>query len=137
MRKASIAVLVLVVGVVMGAMGSQVLNAQQEQIKRTVLLKTDVTGVEGKEGYIIMVEIAPRGQSGRHYHPGHEFLYVMEGSGMLEIDGKPPVALKTGVTGHIDPKVIHNGKNSSTTAPLKVLVFAVHEKGQPLTIPVK
>lgn len=137
MRKTLTLALILTVGIALGAIGSQVLNAQQIPVKRTVLLQSDMRGVEGKEGYVVLAQIAPGASTGKHYHPGHEFNYVLEGEGMLEMEGRPPVSLKQGVPLHIDPRVVHNGKNTSTTVPLKVLIFYVLEKGQPIAISVK
>jgi quercetin dioxygenase-like cupin family protein len=87
------------------------------------------------DGYVVEVEIAPGGESGRHYHPGHEFGYPLSGEATLEIDGKPPVILKPGTANHIEPGVIHNARNNSTTVPFKTLVVYVIEQGKPATIP--
>ena len=127
----------LVVGIAMGMIGNQFLMAQQRPVQRTVLLKTDLAGIEGKESVVLMVEAAPGAVSGKHYHPGHELAYILEGSMILEVEGKPPVTLKAGDTFHIPPQAVHGGKNASTTAPLKVLAFGLFEKGQPDTTPVQ
>ena len=129
--------LALAAGIAVGVIGDQVLNAQQEPVKRTVLLRTDLAGMEGKEVLMINVEIAPGAVSGKHYHHGHELAYVLEGSGILEIEGKPPVTLKAGEAAYQPPKQVHEGKNTSTTAPLKTLSIVIAEKGQPITVPVK
>ncbi len=128
--------LTLAVGVTLGVIGGQVLNAQQEAVKRTALLKTDLEGIEGKEGNVVMVEIAPGASTGRHYHPGHEFAYVLAGSGTLEIEGKAPLAIKPGAIAHLTPKQVHNAKNTGKTS-LKVLVFAIYGKGEPPVTQVK
>jgi len=130
-------VLTLAVGIVAGVLGAQSLNAQSEPFKRTVLLKTDLTGLEGKESVVVLVELAPGASSGKHYHPGHEVNYILEGSGTLELEGKPTVTLKPGVTNHIQPKQVHNATNTSATDPLKLVAFFIAEKGQPLAVPVK
>ncbi|MBI3325366.1 MAG: cupin domain-containing protein [Nitrospinae bacterium] len=134
-RMAVTLALVLAVGVAVGAIGTQVLNAQ-EPIKRTVLFKTDLPGSPEKEALVINVELAPGAAAGKHYHPGHEFVYVVEGSATLMVKGKRPVALKPGATAHLLPKQVHDVKNASTT-PLKALVLAIYEKGQPPVVAVK
>jgi len=94
MQKTLILVLVLVVGIVMGALRHQVLNAQQQEpIKRTVLMKTDLEGLEGQEAYMVMVEFAPGARSGKHYHPGPVIVYTLSGSGTWEAEGMPSKAL--------------------------------------------
>ena len=127
----------LVAGIVLGMIGYQALNAQQQAVKRTVLLKTDLEGIEGRDGNVVIVEIAPGAESGKHYHPGHEIAYIQEGSATVEIEGKKPVTYKRGAVVHLTPNQVHNVKNNSKTAPVKALVFALYEKGQPEVTPVK
>jgi quercetin dioxygenase-like cupin family protein len=135
-RTLFVSVLILAAGIVAGAFGTQILNAQQEPFKRTVLLKTDLTGLEGKDSVVVLVELAPGASSGKHYHPGHEVNYILEGTGILEVEGTP-VTLKPGVTNHIQAKQVHNVTNTSATGPLKLVAFFIAEKGQPLAVPVK
>jgi quercetin dioxygenase-like cupin family protein len=129
--------LALLVGIALGATGTQVLRAQTETTTRTVLLRTDLEGIEGKEGIIMVAVIAPGTETGKHFHPGHEFAYVLDGSGILEVEGKSPMALTPGTTIYQPPGQVHNGRNASATAPLKILVLHISEKGKPDTIPVK
>ena len=129
-------VVALAVGIVVGVIGDQVLNAQQAPLKATDLLRTDIAGMEGKEAVLQLVEFAPRGATGIHYHPGHETAYVLEGSVILEMEGHPSRALKAGDSSYVPAKHIHGGKNASATDPVKILVFRIHEKGQPVTVSV-
>jgi len=127
----------LAVGIALATIGSRSLNAQQEPLKRTMLLRTDLKGLDGKEGVVLLVELAPNAAAGNHYHPGNEVLYVLEGSGVLEIEGKPPITLQVGTTSYIPAGEAHNVRSTSASGPLKLLVFWVAEKGQPLAVPVK
>ena len=133
--------LALIVAMVVGMIGCQGSPAEQEPaqepITRTLLLKPDVTGIEGKEALVYLLEYAPGAVGGEHFHPGHEISYVQEGSLTLEVEGKPPAIFNAGDTFHIPSKVVHAGKNASTTAPAKAVVFALFEKGQPSTTPVQ
>ena len=129
--------LTLAAGITVGMVANQLLHADQEPVKRTVLLKTDLAGIDGKEGIVVLAEIAPSATTGKHYHPAHEFAYVLEGSLTLEVQGKPPVTLKPGGINHQPPRQVHEGKNPSRTDPVKILAFYLSEKGQPLTSPVK
>ncbi len=130
--------LTMAAGFVAGGIGSQVLDAQPTAdiqpmaIQRTPLSKTDLEG--GKEANIYVAEIAPGARAGRHFHPGHEFVYVLEGAGTLEIDGQPPRLVKAGE--HFSPalKQPHDLKNASQTEPVKVLAFLISEKGQPMAV---
>jgi quercetin dioxygenase-like cupin family protein len=127
----------LAVGIAAGVIGTQALNAQQESVKATMLLGTDLAGLGEKEGQVFLAEQAPGTASGKHSHPGHEFVYLLEGSAILEEEGRPAVTLKQGETVYQAPGRVHNAKNASTRAPLKVLVFLIAERGQPFIIPAK
>ena len=117
--------------------GNSILSAQQEPVKRTVLFKSDLEGIEGKEAVLFLAELAPGAVGGKHYHPGTELFYVLEGAFTHEPDGKPPLTLKTGEAGHNPLKNVHYVKNASMTERAKVLGCLIADKGQPLTVPVK
>ena len=129
--------LTLGLGIVLGALGDRFLSAQQPSVKRTELLKADLEGMTGKEGIMYIAELAPGAAAGKHFHPGPEFIYILEGSITLEPQGQAPQTFKAGEAVHNPAKNVHDGKNASTTAPAKALVFLVGEKGQPLTTPVQ
>ena len=59
---------------------------------------------------------------------GNEIGYVLEGSAVLEVQGKPPVTLKAGDSFQTKPREVHNVRNTSTTVPIKALVFYVTKK---------
>ena len=134
-RTAILLLLTLALGVALGMVGHELLSAQPQAIKRTPLQKLDLAGIEGKELNMWISELAPGAASGRHYHPGDEALYVMEGAMTLEYDDKPAVTVKAGESAYNPPKLVHNAKNAGTT-PVKVVTFMVSEKGQPLAISV-
>jgi quercetin dioxygenase-like cupin family protein len=123
----------LAVGITVGAIGHHVVSAQAP-VKVSELVKTDLAEAGGKEASIFFVEIAPGGAVGKHYHPGDAYAYIIEGSMILELPGKPPVTMHRGHAGHVAPRQVHDDKNASGTAPLKFLVFHVAEKGQPLAV---
>ena len=82
----------------------------------------DVAVADGKEWKVVTIELSPGTVDARHFHPGAELVYVLEGAGLLEMDGKPPVALNPGVVTTLQPKRDHVLKNASQTRRLKVLV---------------
>ena len=134
-KPARLILLALFMGLAVGALGSQVLYAQQQPVTRTPLLQGDLIGLDGKEVNMYIAEIAPGAQSGRHYHPGHEITYVLSGSGTFEMEGQPNQPFSEGGRVYVAPKRIHNAKNAGST-PLKVLVIAIHPKGEPPVVPV-
>ena len=127
----------LVVGIAVGMVTTQALMAQQAPVTRTTLQQKDIEGAPGKEVIMYIADVIPGGMSGRHSHPGPEVAYVLEGSLVVEPEGKPPLTLKIGESFHNPAKGVHNAKNGSTTQPAKVLVVLIGEKGAPLSTPVK
>ena len=122
----------LAVGLAVVMLGNQAFTAQQEAVTRTILQQKDLEGVQGRESIMYRADIIPGGVAGKHFHPGPELVYVLEGSLTLELDGQAPLTLKAGESAHIPAKHIHNARNPSTTAPARVLVVLIGEKGQPL-----
>ncbi|PYQ86108.1 MAG: cupin domain-containing protein, partial [Acidobacteria bacterium] len=62
--------------------------AQQTGFKRTVLQQVDLS-VPGREAVTAIAELQPGVAAGRHTHPGEEVGYVLEGTVLLEQEGKP------------------------------------------------
>ena len=124
--------IVLTLGVIIGATATRPLDAQPVPVKSTDLLETDVVGMDGVEVIVSLVEFAPRATTGKHTHPGHEVAYVLEGSGVSEVEGQEADVRKAGTVTYIPAKKIHESKNQSATEAMKVLFFRIHPKGQPL-----
>ncbi len=131
--------LTLIVGIAVGVIGTQVLNAQyaqqQESIKRTLLLKTDLEGIEGREAHVMMVEVPPGARSGKHWHPGPVLVYTLSGGGTFEMEGAAPKALQPGTPLYVPPKRVH--EDVAGPSGEKVLAVFILPKGQPLSVPVK
>jgi quercetin dioxygenase-like cupin family protein len=88
-------VLALITGIALGVVG-QPTNAQQQPIKRTDLLKSELAEIRDNEMHIWVADIAPGAATGRHFHPTPRFVYVLEGAVVLELDSKPPQTFKAG-----------------------------------------
>src|SRR3977135_3777244 len=100
-----------------------------QDAKVTPLITKDLTGIAGKEGTMVTVEYPPGGSSTEHRHNGHTFVYVLEGSVVMQVKGGSPVTLGPGQTFYESPEDIHTvSKNASATKPAKFLVFFVKEK---------
>ena len=112
--------------------GNNLVSAQQPPLKRNYVLKADMAGVEGSEANMWIADIAPGAETGKHSHPTPRFVYVMEGSVTLEMEGKPPQTFKAGEGFQEVPATVHNFKNASATLPAKALGFQIAKKGQPL-----
>src|SRR3972149_1422545 len=113
--------LALGVGIAVGVIGTQVLAGKEELAKGTVLQRAELAGVKGKEAVLVLREMPPGKESGKHSQSGTEIAYILEGSMTFEVQGKPPVTLKAGDSFQTGPRQVHNVKNASTTAPGKGL----------------
>jgi len=112
------------------------LMAQEGKV--TPLMSEVLTDISGKEGLMITVEYAPGGSSPIHRHNAHAFVYVLEGSIVMQVKSGKEVTLTPGQTFHEDPNDVHVvSRNASTTAPAKFLVVLVKDKGAPVVVPVK
>ena len=109
--------------------------AQRVGISPESLFQFDDATMPGKEFRVLRTTYAPGGQNGRHYHVSHVVFYVLEGSGIWEEDGKPPVTLKPGGSLQVRPGTTHAHRNASTTEKLVFLEFVIVEKGQRSTVP--
>ena len=128
----------LVLGMVLGVTAAGLVTATQHgKVGVAELYRADLVTSDGKEASMFMAELAPGASMGNHYHPGDAFAYILEGTMLLEIAGKPSVTLTVGQSGSLPPRTVHDDKNPSQTAPLKFLVFHVAKKGDPLAVPVK
>ena len=104
---------------------------------KTVMTKA-LAGVPGKEVLVITVEYPPGGEDPVHRHDAQAFVYVLEGSVVMQVKGGPEVTLGPGQSFYEAPNDVHIvGKNASTTKPAKFLVVLVKKKGAPVLTPVK
>jgi quercetin dioxygenase-like cupin family protein len=109
-----------------------------EPVQVTELMTKALANVPGKEVTMLTVEYAPGGADPVHRHNASAFVYVLEGSIVMQMKGDKDVTLTAGQTFYEAPDGIHLvGRNASKTAPAKFLVFLVKEKGAPVLVPVK
>jgi quercetin dioxygenase-like cupin family protein len=138
----------MLAGLAIGSVGVTALNAQgghsgsapgshQEPIRRTVLVRTDLEGIEGKEAVLFLAELAPAAVGGKHLHPGTELFYVVEGTFTHEPQGGSAVTLRAGEAAHNPFRSVHTVRNPSPEASAKVLGCLITEKGQPLSVAVQ
>ena len=121
----------LVLAAALGLLTTRMLSAQnKENLKGgTVLQRTELKSAPGWEAILVLRELPPGAESGKHTQAGNEIAYVQEGSVIFEAQGKPAVTLKPGETFTTTAGEVHNVKNASSTAPAKSLVFYVAKKG--------
>jgi quercetin dioxygenase-like cupin family protein len=101
------------------------------------LLRQDLPDIPGKEVVMLTVAYLPGGASLPHRHDAEVFVYVLEGSVVMQVDGQPAVTLGAGQTFHEGPADIHRqSANASATEPAKIVVFMIKDKNKPVSRPV-
>jgi quercetin dioxygenase-like cupin family protein len=112
------------------------LLAQDAQV--TPLMSKDLPECPGKEGLMITVVYPPGASDPIHRHNAHAFVYVLEGTIVMQVKGGKEVTLTPGQSFYEGPNDIHVvGRNASATKPAKFLVFLVKNKDAPVLIPAK
>jgi quercetin dioxygenase-like cupin family protein len=106
--------------------------------KVTQISSEDLADIPGKEGVMLTVAYPPGGSDPIHRHNAHAFVYVLEGSVVMQLRGKKEVTLTPGQTFYEGPDDIHVvGRNASQTKPAKFVVFLVKDKGAPALVPAR
>lgn len=106
------------------------------EAKLTPLMSKDLAGIPGKESVMLTVEYAPGQKDPIHRHNARAFVYVLQGSVIMQLRGGKQVTLNPGQTFYEGPDDVHVvGRNASNTKSAKFLVFLVKDKGAPVLIP--
>ncbi|MGH9875520.1 MAG: cupin domain-containing protein [Pyrinomonadaceae bacterium] len=118
------------------------LIAQQPTVSKapqasvTSLTSKDLPEFPGKEVLMIRVEYPPGSVDPIHRHNAHAFVYVLEGSIIMQVKGGKAVTLTPGQTFYEGPNDVHVvGRNASSTKPAKFVVFFIKDKGAPVLVP--
>jgi quercetin dioxygenase-like cupin family protein len=102
------------------------------------LFAIDLPDAPGKEGRMVEVSYPPGAQDVVHRHDAHAFVYVLEGTIIMQLKGQPAVTLSAGQTFYEGPSDVHIvGRNASTTAPARFVVVLLKAKGAPILTPVQ
>jgi quercetin dioxygenase-like cupin family protein len=104
----------------------------------TPLVTKELPEFKGKEAVMILVEYPPGASDPIHRHDAHAFVYVLEGSIVMQVRGAAEVTLSPGQTYYEGPNDVHIvGRNASNTRPARFVVFLVKNQGAPILEPVK
>ena len=118
--------------VVLGALALRAPSAQQPGTRRTELQRHDL-GVSGREVVQARIELDPGVVFGKHWHPGEEIVYVLEGSLVYELEGRQPVRVGAGGVLFIPPRTVHSAKNVGRGVGAELATYVV-DKGKPLVV---
>jgi quercetin dioxygenase-like cupin family protein len=120
--------------VALACLMSGTLVAQEAKVME--LMSKDLTSFPGKEGLMITVEYPPVSKDPIHRHNAYAFVYVLEGSIVMQVKGGKETTLTPGQTFYEGPDDVHVvGRNASQTKPAKFVVFLVKDKGAPVLVP--
>lgn len=107
-----------------------------QEAKVTEVMSKDLSNIPGKEGVMLFVEYPPGSSDPVHRHNAHGFIYVLEGSVVMQVRGGKEVTLAAGQTFYEGPDDVHVvGRNASKTEPAKFVVFLLKDRGAPVLIP--
>ena len=102
------------------------------------LMSRDLAGDPARELLMIAIEYPPGSRDPVHTHHAQAFVYVLEGTIVMQVRGGTPVTLTAGQTFYEGPDDVHVvGRNASETVPAKFLVFLVKDKNAPVLVPVQ
>jgi len=133
-KKLLLVLLFLIPGTLMAQEPSATSQAPHASV--TPLTSKDLPEFPGKEVLMITVEYPPGSVDPIHRHNAHAFVYVLEGSIIMQVKGGKEVTLTAGQTFYEGPDDVHVvGRNASSTKPSKFIVFFVKDKGAPVLVP--
>ena len=128
MRKTLTAATIFVASVLLSSMA-----LADEQI--TPLLKQNLEGMDGTEANVVLFEVEPGFETERHIHPGHVFIYVLEGTIEIDLEGRDePIRIAAGEAAYEPANTPMVGRNASSTEGARFVVFQVGEAGEPLMV---
>jgi quercetin dioxygenase-like cupin family protein len=134
--KTKILMLVLLFLMSGSVMAQQPAASQAPHASVTSLTSKDLREFPGKEALMITVDYPPGAVDPIHRHNAHAFIYVLEGSIIMQVKGGKEVTLTPGQTFYEGPDDVHVvGRNASTTKPAKFVVFFIKDKGAPVLVP--
>jgi quercetin dioxygenase-like cupin family protein len=99
------------------------------QLKFEDLMTEKLEGAENTEVVVSITTVPPHTTLPKHWHPGEEFAYVLDGSFVLLQEGKADEHYKKGDVGKVPLKQVHTVRTGEEGAT--ILIFRVHELGQP------
>ncbi len=112
--------------------------AHAQGTKSTPLLTKNLPDISAKEATMLTVEYPPGYEGTIHRHNADVFVYVLEGSIVMQVRGGLKVTIGPGGTFYQGPNDVHvGGRNASKTKPAKFLVIALMNQGAPLVVPEK
>ena len=105
------------------------------QAETSQVLKTELQGEEGREANIVRFEVGPDWETDRHIHPGHVFVYILDGTIEIDVEGKDPQTFSAGEAFYEMPDVAMVARTAGSEDGATFMVFQVGPSGEPLMVP--
>ena len=121
-------------GALASASAAPAQTGQPNLAKPNLVLQEGVAGMpkgDKQEVRVLTATFKPGDQTVYHTHRFPVTVYVLEGTFTLELDGRPPIAVKAGEALVEPPRVPMTGYNRSATETTKVVIFYVADPGTP------
>lgn len=117
-------------------------QVQTPGVTQELLLSQPLAQFPGKQITVFTGQFEPGAGTPRHRHPGTEVLYVLEGQGVMHIDGRDSRPMAAGQALIVEPNsgadhFVHQAVNGDDAAPLKTLVIVIHDSGSPPALPMR
>ncbi len=112
-------------------------SAEPPKAKTTVLMTQKLEGLPGFSVQVVLVEGPPGWVGGRHYHPGHVFVYMLDGTYQLNFDDLTSRTVLPGEVFYEAPNTVMRSKNGSSTEWVRDVVFQILRDDQPAAVSVK
>ncbi|BBC71566.1 conserved hypothetical protein [Altererythrobacter sp. B11] len=94
-----------------------------------------LSAAPGSELIATDLVLGPDAQGQAHYHPWEEYLYVLGGSAIVELDGAAPQMVRAGETFTIPARAVHTPR--AGPQGLRAIILRVHRAGDPESVPVE
>ena len=91
-----------------------------------------ISASPGREVVQVRVDFDPGCVAPKHWHPGEEIIYVLEGTLEYELEGQPPVTVKAGDVLFVPAGTVHSARNVGSGNGAELATYVV-EKGLPLS----
>ncbi len=99
------------------------------------VFREETGAAEGHELIVADLRLPPNAVGEAHYHPWQEYLYVIGGSAVLDIEGMEPRELVAGETYVIPAEVVHTPRAGPDG--IRAMIMRVHNEGDPVSVPVE
>lgn len=114
--------------------GTQSSTAQDPVEVITGLLNMPLSDIAGKDTNVVLFEVSPGWKIANHFHPAHIFIYILEGSIRIEVEGMEVQIISAGEVAYEVPNLNMVASNVSSTEGAKFIVFTVGNIGDPVTV---